>query len=137
MYTTTQQEIVSTSAINPIQLPKADRHNVDQRKKQKRLAYQEWKETKAINDNGAFIIENTQDSLLANNNIYTKQMKLIKEKGKQYLIDNFHALAEYEHPLAERHNEIMLTADGEGTASPVVIPMKKMKKSRTKYALAS
>ncbi|MDR2540491.1 MAG: hypothetical protein LBD11_01600 [Candidatus Peribacteria bacterium] len=100
MTTNTLQETASISSITPNTLPTEDRHSVDQRRKQKRLAYKEWKETKAINDNGAFIIENTQDSLLTNNNIHTEQMKLIREKGKQYLIDNLHTLAEYKHPLA-------------------------------------
>ncbi|GHV25569.1 hypothetical protein FACS1894176_04360 [Bacteroidia bacterium] len=145
MNTNLKQEIISTSPINPTAMPTLDRHSEDQRRKQIRLAYQEWKETKAINDNGAFIIENTQDSLLTNNNMYTKQMKLIREKGKQYIIGNFHALAEYKHPLAEQHNEMILTADGKSIANPVikVVKNKNQKKGakivplQPKYALAS
>jgi hypothetical protein len=113
-------EIVATSPTSTSEPSTPNRYEEDNKRKQSRLTRKETKETRKINDNGTFIIEKTQDSLLANNNIYAQQMRLIRAKGKQYIIDNFHALAEYEHPLAERHTEMNVVADGESNATPVV-----------------
>ncbi|MDR0607520.1 MAG: hypothetical protein LBG52_04100 [Candidatus Peribacteria bacterium] len=123
-----KQEIVSAAPIATLELPKTNSYEEDRKRNQTRANHLREKQIRIINDNGTFIIEKTQDSLLANNNIYTKQLKMIKERGKERIIDNFHLLAEYEHPLAEyeyplaeRHTEMILTAnDGESVGTPVV-----------------
>ncbi|MDR3169566.1 MAG: hypothetical protein LBU27_07660 [Candidatus Peribacteria bacterium] len=124
-----QQETATTALISPHELPNTNNHYTTKLKlRQQRRAHEEAKETRRINDNGTFIIEKTQDSLLENNNARTTKMSQNRTERKDDLIDNFHALAEYKHPslaeykhpLKQRHMEINVVADGESNATPVV-----------------
>ena len=89
-------------------LPTESSHDVDMRYKNRR-AYREYlNQENKLNDDGQFVVQNVQDSLLSNANLYAKQSEFfqsLKGKTKEQIAETFSAIKPYREEITPYQSE--------------------------------